>query len=119
VTKADLGEPADRARRDLTQALAAVGSNGVPVLAVSAVPPPTGVEELAEALDDHRARVDVGRRRTRSRRLSALRELVAEHGEQALRGLGGRREAERVLSEQDPSAHTAALVRMLERRVPP
>ncbi|MBA2631153.1 MAG: ArgK protein [Thermoleophilaceae bacterium] len=119
VTKADLGEPADRARRDLTQALAAVGSNGVPVLAVSAVPPPTGVEELAEALDDHRARVDVGRRRTRSRRLSALRELVAEHGEQALRGLGGRREAERVLSEQDPSADTAALVRMLERRVPP
>jgi LAO/AO transport system kinase len=117
VTKADLGAPADRARRDLTQALGAVGSDGVPVLAVSSVPPPSGVEELADALDAHREATDVGARRARSRRLSALRELVAEHGERGLRGLGGRREAERLLAGQDPATGTAELVALLEREL--
>src|SRR5215211_9348624 len=51
VTKADLGDVALRARRDLHQALRAVGSQDVPVIAVSSVPPPSGVDELAEALE--------------------------------------------------------------------
>ena len=37
----------------------------------------------------------------RARRGAALREFAAEHGERALRDLGGRREAERLLEEQD------------------
>src|SRR3954449_2249523 len=59
VTKADLGEMATRSRRDLGQALKAVGSSEVPVLAVSSVPPPAGIEELAAALDAHREGADV------------------------------------------------------------
>src|ERR671925_2033737 len=51
VTKADLGDAAARSRRDLGQALKAVGSPEVPVLAVSSVPPPTGIDELADALE--------------------------------------------------------------------
>src|SRR5215216_1066754 len=55
VTKADLGAPADRARRDLKQAVGAVGSRDVPVVAVSSVPPPAGVDELAGELEAHRS----------------------------------------------------------------
>jgi LAO/AO transport system kinase len=116
VTKADLGDAAQRSRRDLEQALAALGSPDVPVLAVSSTPPPSGIEELAKALDDRRANVDVERRRLRSRRLSALREFTAEHGERALRALGGRREAERFLDGQDDAATVSELVRTLEAK---
>jgi LAO/AO transport system kinase len=115
VTKADLGEAAVRAQRDLAQALAALGSRGVPVIAVSSVSPPTGIEELRLALDRHHERLDLAGRRVRSRRLSALRELAAERGELALRALGGRRGAERFLAEQDPAADVSALVAALER----
>src|SRR3954464_6712719 len=77
VTKADLGDVAERARRDLAQALNAVGSRDTPVVAVSSIPPPSGIEELAAALDAHRAQLDVGAARARARRLSAIRELTA------------------------------------------
>jgi LAO/AO transport system kinase len=118
VTKADLGAAADRARRDLKQALAAVGSPGeVPVLAVSSLPPGTGVEELADALEAQRLQVDVAARRAGARRSSALRELQAEQGERALRALGGRRAAERILAAEDPGATTAELVKLLEERI--
>ena len=115
VTKADLGSPAERARRDLAQALGAIGSSEVPVVAVSSVSPPSGIEELADALDAHVEGLDLGARRARSRRASALREFAAEHGERALRTLGGRREAERFLAHQDPSADLDTLVAALER----
>jgi LAO/AO transport system kinase len=115
VTKADLGEAADRARRDLTQALAALGSGDVPVVSVSSIPPAPGVDELQRELDQRHERLDLPARRLRSRRLSALRELAAERGELALRALGGRREAERFLAGQDPAADVRALVAALER----
>jgi len=114
VTKADLGEAATRARRDLEQALTALGSLDVPVLAVSSLPPTTGIDHLSSALDAHRARIDVGDRRLRGRRLSALREFTAEHGEGALRALGGRRAAERLLSGCDPAMSVEDLVGTLE-----
>jgi LAO/AO transport system kinase len=114
VTKADLGEAATRSRRDLGQALKAVGSGEVPVLAVSSVPPPAGIEELADALDDHRERTDLGERRVRARRGAALREFTAENGERALRDLGGRREAERLLERHEPAAGVTELVAALE-----
>jgi LAO/AO transport system kinase len=113
VTKADLGDAAVRAQRDLGQALRAVGSADVPVLAVSSVPPPSGVEELAMALDRHRAGLDLPAVRLRGRRLAAIREFTAEHGEAALRAIGGRREAERLLASQDPGMGTAELVEAL------
>jgi LAO/AO transport system kinase len=117
VTKADLGDAATRARRDLEQALVALGSAEVPVLAVSSVPPPAGIGELADALDAHRERIDLSERRLRARRLSALRELGAERGERALRALGGRREAERLLTGQPAEASVAELVGALEQRL--
>jgi LAO/AO transport system kinase len=114
VTKADLGGAATRARRDLEQALAALGSGDVPVVAVSSVAPPSGIDELSGALDAHRARIDVAERRVRGRRLSALREFTAEHGEGALRALGGRRAAERLLDRCDPAMPVEELVGALE-----
>src|SRR3954453_3034873 len=76
VTKADLGDAAKRARADLDQALAALGSRDVPVVAVWSVAPVPGIGELVGALDAHRERTDVAARRVRARRLSALREFV-------------------------------------------
>jgi LAO/AO transport system kinase len=116
VTKADLGDAARRAQRDLEQALAALGSEGVPVVPVSSVPPPTGIAELADAIDAHRRGIDVAERRLRARRASALREFVAEHGESALRALGGRREAERLLAAEDPVTNVNALIETLKAR---
>ena len=116
VTKADLGDPARRTRRELEQALAALGAGAVPVLAVSSLAPPAGIAELADAIERHRAESDVEARRLRSRRLSALREFLAEHGESALRRLGGRREAEAFLAGYDAGCSVAELVRALERR---
>jgi LAO/AO transport system kinase len=114
VTKADLGDVTTRSRRDLGQALKAVGSAEVPVLAVSSVPPPSGIEELADALEAHRERTDLTERRLRARRGAALREFTAEHGERALRDLGGRRAAERLLDEQDAGASVSDLLATLE-----
>jgi LAO/AO transport system kinase len=114
VTKADLGDAAKRARADLHQALAALGSSDVPVVAVSSVPPPSGVGELVTELEAHRERIDVSERRLRARRLSALREFAAEHGESGLRGLGGRREAQRMLDGKGQGASVAELVAALE-----
>jgi LAO/AO transport system kinase len=115
ITKADLGEAAVRAQRDLRQALVALGSRDVPVVVVSSIPPARGVDDLQGELDRHYERLDLPARRVRSRRLSALREFAAERGELALRALGGRREAERFLAGQDPEVDVRALVAALER----
>jgi LAO/AO transport system kinase len=74
----------------------------------------TGIGELVTALDAHRDGLDVGASRTRARRLGALADYVAEHGERGLRGLGGRRAAVRWLEEQDASLSEAVLVQALE-----
>ena len=116
VTKADLGQIALRARRDLASALRALGSRDTPVVAVSSVPPPEGVDELADALEAHRAEIDLPAARARARRLAALAQFAAEHGDRGLRALGGRRAAEQALGEEDPAAAVPALVAALERR---
>jgi LAO/AO transport system kinase len=116
VTKADLGDVALRARRDLAAALRSLGSRDTKVLAVASLPPPEGVDKLIEALDEHRSTTDVPARRLRARRLAALDEFTVEHGERALRALGGRRDAERWLREQDPDLDVPGLVKLLEDR---
>jgi len=116
VTKADLGQPALSAQRDLAAALRSLGQRETPVVAVSSVPPPKGIEELVQALDEHRAGLDLPERRARARRLAALAEFTADRGERALRALGGRREAERFLAEQDAALGVRELVELLERR---
>jgi LAO/AO transport system kinase len=114
VTKADLGQIAMRTRRDVSASLRSLGSNDTRVVAVSSLSPPQGIDELVAALDEHRARSDVGERRLRARRANALADFAHEHGERGLRALGGRTAAERVLAKQQPALDTAALVAMLE-----
>jgi LAO/AO transport system kinase len=116
VTKADLGRPATRSVADLQAALGALGANGAAVVAVSSLAPPSGIEELVDTLEAHRAALDLPARRLRARRMHALADFVAEHGERGLRTLGGRREAVRWLAEQDPGADVPSLLEALERR---
>jgi len=116
VTKSDLGQVARRAAADLQAALRALGSSATPVVAVSSVPPGSGIDELVDALDGHRVSVDLPARRLRARRMHALADFVAEHGERGLRAVGGRREAERWLADQDPGLDVPALLEALERR---
>jgi LAO/AO transport system kinase len=116
VTKLDLGPIAHRARRDLHAALRSLGAHDVPVVAVSAYPPPEGIDELVAALDAHRAQLDLPATRTRARRLGALADFTAEHGERGLRALGGRRAAQAWLAGQDPALGEPALQRALESR---
>jgi len=115
VTKADLGALATATRRDLSAALRSLGASDTPVLAVSSLPPPSGIGELASALAEHRARLDVAARRLSARRASALTEFVAEHGERGLRALGGRSAARKLLSAQAPGLDVPALVAALEQ----
>jgi LAO/AO transport system kinase len=119
VTKADLGRMATRAVADLTAALRSLGSPGTAVLSVSSLPPGSGIGELVEALDAHRAALDLPARRLRARRMHALADFVAEHGERGLRALGGRREAESWLAAQDSGLDVAALMAALERHAEP
>jgi LAO/AO transport system kinase len=114
VTKADLGEPALRARRDLANALRAMGARDVPVVAVSSIAPASGIDELIEALDEHRSGLDIPAARTRARRLAAIAEFASEHGERALREIGGRRQAEDRLAGQPAELDVPALVAVLE-----
>ena len=99
-------------------ALRSLGASDTPVLAVSSVPPPSGIEELVDALDAHQARLDLTGRRTRSRRAHALADFAAEHGDRGLRALGGRREAERWLQSLQAAraADVATLTGLLEQR---
>jgi LAO/AO transport system kinase len=115
VTKADLGDVAVRARRDVNAALRSLGARGTAVVAVSSVPPARGIEDLLAALDDHRSGLDVRTRRLAARRASALADFAAEHGERGLRALGGRRAAERLVRGLDEAADVPALLAALER----
>ncbi|HEX2087997.1 MAG TPA: ArgK protein, partial [Solirubrobacteraceae bacterium] len=114
VTKADLGDIALRARRDLSAALRSLGARDTPVLPVSSIPPPAGIDELVAALDAHRDALDLPARRAEARRTSALADFAVEHGERGLRALGGRRAALRLLEEQDAALDVASLVARLE-----
>jgi LAO/AO transport system kinase len=114
VTKADLGAVAQRSVLDLRAALRSVGERGTPVVAVSAVPPVRGVDELLAALDAHRAGLDLPAARAAGRRAGALADFAAEHGERGLRALGGLRAAGRLLAAEPAGADVASLVESLE-----
>lgn len=116
VTKADLGDIALRARRDLSASLRSLGEREKRVVAVSSIPPVSGIDDLVAALDAHREGLDLPARRTEARRTSALADFVVEHGERGLRALGGRREALRFLAAQDAGLDVATLVERLEER---
>jgi LAO/AO transport system kinase len=116
VTKADLGRVATRALADLRAALRSLGASDTAVVTVSSVAPPVGIDELVDALDAHRAGLDLSFRRVRARRLHALADFAAEHGDRGLRALGGRRAAEKWLAGRDPTLDVPALTHALEAR---
>lgn len=120
VTKADLGVEATRAMHDLRASLRSLHDRSTKALAVSALPPPTGIEELVQALDAHYSSIDVEARRRSGRIESALSEFAIEHGEHGVRSLGGRTAARRLLESLDPQLSEpeleAALVSELQRR---
>jgi LAO/AO transport system kinase len=115
VTKADLGTIAARTHGDVSAALRALGASTTRVHAVASLPPPRGIEELAQSLADHRDAVPLAERRTRARRAGALEEFAREHGERGVRSLGGRAAAQRLLQQQDPHLGGSELVAALER----
>jgi LAO/AO transport system kinase len=123
VTKADLGQVAVSSRRDLSAAARSLGRRSTRVLAVSSLPPAAGIDQLLDALEQHWRELheDDGRalaeRRLRARRAGALSSFAVEHGERGLRALGGRRTAERWLSEQSAALDEAALIAALEGRM--
>jgi LAO/AO transport system kinase len=89
------------------------------VVAVSSLPPATGVEDLVAALDEHRAGLDIDATRARMRRLTALAAFAAEHGDGGIRALGGRREAERKLAALDRDRSVPEIVAFLEAEARP
>jgi LAO/AO transport system kinase len=115
VTKADLGQIALSAKRDLSAALRALGSRDTRVLAVSSLPPPSGVDDLVQALEEHRAQLDLAGRRLSARRAGALAEFAREHGRRGVRALGGRAAAESLLAQCDAHSGVPTLVAELER----
>ncbi len=123
VTKADLGQVARSARRDLSAALRSLGRRSTALAAVSSLPPPTGIDELCGLLDERWSLLTadgggkLATRRLRARRAGALTDFVVEHGECGLRALGGRRAAERWLAEQDPALDEAALAATLAGKI--
>lgn len=117
VTKADLGEIALRARRDINAALRSAGARGTKVVAVSSVSPPQGIDGLIDALDEHRAAQDVADQRPRARRASALADFIAEHGDRGLRLLGGRRAAQALIAGEDDAIDIPALTAKLEAQL--
>ena len=117
VTKSDLGRAAMRALADLRAALRSLGARDTAVVAVSSIGAGAGIAELADALEAHRESLDVSARRLRSRRMHALADFAAEHGDRGLRAIGGRRAAEKWLADQDPALDVAALERALAARL--
>jgi LAO/AO transport system kinase len=116
VTKADLGTVATRALTDLRAALRSLGARATQVVSVSSVAPPQGIGDLVEALDAHRQQLDLTARRLRARRMHALADFAAEHGDRGVRSIGGRRAAEKWLADQDPGLDVPSLERVLEAR---
>jgi LAO/AO transport system kinase len=116
VTKADTGRRAADTLRDARAALASAGSPATPSLAVSSVPPPQGIDELADALEAHRRGLDLSARRVAARRAGALGSYRAEHGDRGLGRLGGGRLAEAFLAEQPPGLDLPGLVTALEQK---
>ena len=111
VTKADLGAIAPaRAPRPARRAALARGARRRRSSPVSSRPAAAGIDELVDALDAHRAGLDLARARTRARRAGALADFVAEHGERGLRALGGRRAAQRSSPSRTPACRSRRCV---------
>jgi LAO/AO transport system kinase len=127
VTKADLGQLAQRTCQELASSLQTLGggsastSRAPRVLAVSAIDPPSGLAELAAVIDAQRAALTargaraLAQRRRSARRAGALADFQREYGEHGLRALGGMRRAQAILAAQPDGAGSLELYRALEQ----
>lgn len=113
VTKSDLGGPALRSRRDLSAALRSLGDSTTRLLSVSSLHPPSGIDELVEAISEHGRGIDLAAHRLRVRRAGALSDFLIEQGQLGLRALGGRAGAEALLARQEPGLEAPALLERL------
>lgn len=116
VTKADLGAVALRAQRDLHASLRSLGAK-TPVVAVSAIAPVRGIDQLVDAIEQHHSSIDLHARRTRTRRMAAVASFEAEHGDRGLRALGGRRAALKSLDSEDAGLDSQQLAGKLEKQL--
>lgn len=116
VTKADLGQVALRAQRDLHASLRSLGAK-TPVIAVSSLSPPSGIDELIESIEQHHGKIDLPAHRTRARRMAAVASFAAEHGKRGLRKLGGSRAALKALEAEDAGLDSQQLAGVLEERL--
>jgi len=120
VTKADLGQVAMSALRDVNASLRSLGKRSTRTVAVSSLPPPKGMDELVQGFAQHWLelnrddRRELTERRLPGRRAAALTDFAVEHGERGLRALGGRRAILALLGKQDPGMDVPALVAALE-----
>jgi LAO/AO transport system kinase len=120
VTKADLGQVAMSALRDVNASLRSLGKRSTRTVAVSSLPPPKGMDELVQGFAQHWLelnrddRRELTERRLQGRRAAALTDFAVEHGERGLRALGGRRAILALLGKQDPGMDVPALVAALE-----
>ena len=76
------------------------------------------IDELIEAVDAHRGQISVPERRRNGRILAAVSDFQSEHGERALREIGGRRAAIKLLSAGDADLDVPALVQLLLSQTP-
>jgi LAO/AO transport system kinase len=113
VAKADVGAAAQATLSDARVSLHLLGADDTVALAVSALSPGSGIDELVAALEDHRASLDIAARRLATRRAGALADFISEYGERGLRAVGGRREAERTLLALDGDLDGHSLVEAL------
>lgn len=115
ITKADLGRIAQRAKSDIRAALRSIGDRTTKVVSVSSLPPSSGFDELVSALDRHRERIDVREHRRAARRRAAVDDFRLEHGQRALRRIGGPRGALRTLGNAPVDVAVPVLVAQLEQ----
>lgn len=112
VNKADLGELADNAARELRSALRVLGRREVPVVTVSAEHG-TGIDALVEALEA--AAIDP-KKRGEALHETVRARFIAWHGEKVVRALGGRAAIDRALAgvaEPSPGRSELALERLV------
>jgi LAO/AO transport system kinase len=106
---------AQRARRDLHAALRSLGERDTRVVAVSSVPPSRASRSSWRARRAPRSARPDGAR-MRARRLGALEDFHAEHGDRGCARSAAAARRQRWLDEQPPALDTAALARALEAR---
>jgi LAO/AO transport system kinase len=123
VTKADLGQVAMSALRDVNASLRSLGKRSTWTVAVSSLPPLSGIDELMQGFSQHWLELTgdgqrkLAERRLRARRAAALTDFTVEYGERGLRELGGRRAAEVLLAGQNSGLDVPALVATLEESI--